>query len=331
MTPQVSVILCSYNQGKFLRAAIDSVLKQTFQNFELLAFDNGSTDNSVEILKSYSADPRIRLFLKSDNQAITKRFNEAMTEVKSPYVCFLYSDDYFLPTKLEKQLACFEKLPEDYGLVYGPALALNEKTGTKWQYITPGISGDVLHGLLTGYDRGGQIDMLAPMARTSSLKKYPFYEDVFAEGEAVYWRLAMKHKFQFMPEPLVVLRDHGLNAGKATQRNAEFAMTALDRLERHPEFPPKHARALNVLRATLYRNYGWQAIRLGLDRAWAKSCFAKSIALKWTEIFHPRIIFGSLLLLFPKELLVKINSFGHFLRQHPGNNVRSEGFKDRIT
>src|SRR3954453_13254205 len=98
--PRVSVVLNCYNQGQYVAEAVESVLGQTYPDFELLAVDNGSTDEKPRGLSRYADHPRVRLFLHRDNVSITRRFNQAVAEAKGEFVSFLYSDDYYLPTKL---------------------------------------------------------------------------------------------------------------------------------------------------------------------------------------------------------------------------------------
>src|SRR4051812_20338057 len=118
MAPRVSVILNCYNQSEWVAQAVESVLAQTFRDFELIVVDNGSTDKTPEILKSYSSDARVRLFCHKDNVAISRRFNEAVDASSGEFISFLYSDDWYLPNKLQKQVALFDQLGPEYGVIY---------------------------------------------------------------------------------------------------------------------------------------------------------------------------------------------------------------------
>src|SRR3954451_6824906 len=131
-SPRVSVILNCYNQAEWVAEAVESVLNQTFRDFELLIVDNGSTDGTPKILQSYASDPRVRLSLHQENVAISRRFNEAVDAARGEFVSFLYSDDYYLPQKLERQVALFDQLGPEYGVVYGPSLVKNDLTGEQW-------------------------------------------------------------------------------------------------------------------------------------------------------------------------------------------------------
>ena len=122
---KVSVILTSYNHEKYIRESIDSVLAQTFQDFELLILDDASSDNSWDIIKSYS-DPRIKAFRNEKNQLGTNRFNHAITELSTgEYIAVHHSDDIWVREKLQKQIEFLGSHPQ-YGAVFTNTLAIGE-------------------------------------------------------------------------------------------------------------------------------------------------------------------------------------------------------------
>lgn len=100
----VSVIMPTYNCGRFIREAIDSVLAQTYQSWELLIVDDGSTDDTQAIVGSYT-DERIRYMRNERNTGGALTRNRALREAKGRYIAFLDADDVWLPEKLEKQIA----------------------------------------------------------------------------------------------------------------------------------------------------------------------------------------------------------------------------------
>lgn len=109
INPFVSVIIDNYNYGQFLRQAIDSVLAQTYKNFELIVVDDGSTDNSREIIESY-ADRLIAIFQANAGQEAA--FTTGIEQARGEIICFLDSDDYFHPDKVAKVVASFVQHPE---------------------------------------------------------------------------------------------------------------------------------------------------------------------------------------------------------------------------
>ena len=104
----VSTIMNCYNGEKYLKDALDSVLAQTYENWELIFWDNQSTDNSSNIVISYN-DHRIKYFYSKTHTLLYKARNLAIEKSQGGYLAFLDVDDYWDPTKLEKQMLVFEK------------------------------------------------------------------------------------------------------------------------------------------------------------------------------------------------------------------------------
>lgn len=119
---KVSVILSSYNHAKYIRQSIESVLNQTFTNFELIIWDDASTDTSWEIINSYS-DPRIKAFRNKDNIQTTMSFG--LRVAQGEYVAVHNSDDAWEPTKLEKQVTILDENP-DFAAVFTHVQIIDE-------------------------------------------------------------------------------------------------------------------------------------------------------------------------------------------------------------
>lgn len=120
--PEVSIIVAAYNGERFIKEALESLLAQTFDNFEIVVVDDGSTDSTAEIVKSFE-DERVKYFHKenSGNQAIPRNFGIKKTEGK--YIAFCDQDDLWYPTKLEKQM---ERNQKDAGIFITSADIINE-------------------------------------------------------------------------------------------------------------------------------------------------------------------------------------------------------------
>lgn len=108
--PLISVIMSAYNAEHFLREAIDSILNQTYDNFEFIIIDDASTDSSKSILRSYS-DHRIRLHLNKDNSGLTRSLNIGLTLAKGAYIARQDADDVSYPERFQKQLDFFRANP----------------------------------------------------------------------------------------------------------------------------------------------------------------------------------------------------------------------------
>lgn len=102
-SPLVSVVVPTYNRGHLIARTIDSVLKQTYSNFEIIIVDDASKDNTSEVIASYT-DKRIKYIKLKENSKGTKPRNVGILESKGDYIALLDSDDEWLPLKLEKQI-----------------------------------------------------------------------------------------------------------------------------------------------------------------------------------------------------------------------------------
>lgn len=109
--PRVSVVLPTYNRARYLEGAVQSVLNQTFQDFELIVLDDGSTDNTAEILEQYRKDERIHCSFEVHRGASLAR-NKGIEKARAQYVAFLDSDDLWFPDKLERQVTFLNEHPE---------------------------------------------------------------------------------------------------------------------------------------------------------------------------------------------------------------------------
>jgi Glycosyl transferase family 2 len=117
MRPKVSVVMASYNHAAFVRQSVESVLDQSFAEFELVITDDGSRDGTAEVVRRF-ADPRIRLQVFPENRGAVDALNDAITRSCGEYVAVLNSDDYFLPEKLARQVAYLDANPS-VGAVFG--------------------------------------------------------------------------------------------------------------------------------------------------------------------------------------------------------------------
>lgn len=111
MNFKITVLMSVYNGVTYLRNAIDSVLTQTISNFEFLIIDDGSSDNSLEIIEGYD-DSRIRVIKNRDNIGLTQSLNKGLKLARGEYIARIDSDDVCLPSRLERQLEFMVQNPQ---------------------------------------------------------------------------------------------------------------------------------------------------------------------------------------------------------------------------
>jgi len=115
--PAISIILPTYNRAYCIRRAVDSVLNQTFTDFELIVIDDGSTDDTKQVMEAYD-DPRLIYVHNTDNRGQTRRLNDGLKLTRADLIAFQDSDDEWLPTKLQKQVEAMRAQPPEVGIVY---------------------------------------------------------------------------------------------------------------------------------------------------------------------------------------------------------------------
>ena len=125
----VSIIINCFNGEEYLREALESVISQTYKNWEIIFWDNQSTDTSAKIFKNYQ-DNRLKYYLASSHTKILyEARNYALKKATGDFIAFLDADDYWLPDKLEKQMPLFND--PKVGLVYGNLWYLLKKKREK--------------------------------------------------------------------------------------------------------------------------------------------------------------------------------------------------------
>ncbi|MGC9350198.1 MAG: glycosyltransferase [Anaerolineae bacterium] len=203
MTPCVSVNMSVYNGEQYVAEAVDSILNQTFSDFELIVVDDGSTDRTGEILGSYKA-PRLHVLTQS-NRGIPRSRNRALESSQGRYIAVMDSDDVSLPTRLERQVAFLEEHRE-IGVLGSACLVSDEVTGEDRELVLP-LSDEKLRGHLI---RGNPFVHSSVMMRKSVLQEVGGYNESFPYilDYELWVRLAAHTQFANLPEVLVIRRFH---------------------------------------------------------------------------------------------------------------------------
>jgi len=142
--PNVSIILPTYNRAPTLSRAIDSVLKQTYKDFELIIIDDGSVDKTKDIVANYLSDPRIK-YLHQENAGASAARNRGIQVSTGDLIAFQDSDDEWMPDKLHTQVQVFEKNDDSLSLVYGDMLRVEPDGKISTSYAPDVNNGDLFN------------------------------------------------------------------------------------------------------------------------------------------------------------------------------------------
>jgi glycosyltransferase involved in cell wall biosynthesis len=215
--PLVSVIINVHNGAKYLGQAIDSVYRQTYDNFEIILYDNASTDDTPLFVSRY--DKRLKYYRSERFLTLGEARNNALVESNGRYICFLDSDDMFLPEKLSKQVALFSP---GVGMVYSNVVLVAEKTNKETIYYKRRLpSGRIFRHLLEEYCILIVAVMISREALGSDQSQWFSNQFTFVEDADLFIRLALVYDAVYIDEPLAKLRYHGDNF---SFRNPEIAI-----------------------------------------------------------------------------------------------------------
>ncbi|AFY58046.1 glycosyl transferase [Rivularia sp. PCC 7116] len=210
--PCCSIIIPAYNAIKYLPATLESALRQSFTDFEVLIIDDGSYDNIVE-WASEIKDPRVR-FLSQQNKGVSAARNLGIKKAKGEYIAFLDADDLWEPTKLEKQLQLF-KNNLSLGLVHTAMLIIDEQSKSLGRIFTSNVEGNALEKLL----EQNTIVTSSVIVRHSCLQAVGNFDENLTSSEdwELWVRIASRYSIAQIKEPLVYYRQHANNTTKNWQ------------------------------------------------------------------------------------------------------------------
>jgi len=216
--PAISVIMPVYNAQRYLKEAIESVLKQTFEDFEFLIVDDGSTDASEKIVRSFD-DPRIVYVKNERNLGIAKSLYRGVELARGEYIARMDADDICMPQRLERQLKYFATYPET-DLLFTEIEFVDfqgEECG-EWPVDRACSTHEEIVSVLP---RQNCLAHPTLMVRRSLLQKHPYDSRAFASEDYNLWlRLAAEgYRFAKIPEPLLKYRIHSTSLTFESGRN----------------------------------------------------------------------------------------------------------------
>ena len=200
--PLISVVIPVYNGEKTIRETIESVLNQTFKDFELIAIDDGSTDKTVEIINRIQ-NSRIKVF-SYPNAGLSASRNRGIAQAIGEYISFIDADDLWTPDKLEAQLKALQENPQaDVAYSWTDCIDESGKFLRRGGYIT--VTGNVYERLLlVDFVEGGS----NPLIRKHVFTEVGGFDESFnaVEDWDMWLRLASRYRFVTVPSPQILYR-----------------------------------------------------------------------------------------------------------------------------
>ena len=203
-TPMVSVIMNCFNGERYLPEAIDSVYAQTCGDWEIVFWDNASTDDSAEIARNY--DERVRYHRSGATASLGNARNQAISVARGEFIAFLDCDDLWLPDKLEQQLMLFAR--PRVGLVFSDVTCFNDRGYAKSKYgRNRPPEGNVFEALLsTNYLCMSSVVVRAEVFRDGDLRFDPSFSAI--EDRDLFVRIAREWELAYVPLALCKYRMH---------------------------------------------------------------------------------------------------------------------------
>lgn len=299
------MIFPCYNGERWLRNAIESVLEQSYRDFELVIIDDGSTDNTPNIISSYASHKRVHCIFQ-ENRGFSAANNRGIIESEGSFVGFIGQDDLWLPHKLQEQMD-YQKKHEDVDLIHSNLYHINSN-GIVTRKRNPKIPDFLSTRELIEYlfFRNFICFQTAIVRRECFQDVGLFDERMVAFSDHDLWlRIANKFKFGYIDRPLVKKRYHQnqlMKTGKESAIRDEF-LIAQKAVNRYPFLAELKRKRFSKL----YLSLGLTLLEKG-DKAKAKNQFIKSMRC---HLFHPQSILGSLVpsfYLFVRKGLFKLRN-----------------------
>jgi glycosyltransferase involved in cell wall biosynthesis len=236
--PNVTIVIAAYNYGRFLPQALDSVLAQTYHDWEAVVVDDGSTDNTRDLVMSYLSDPRVRYF-RTDHLGQPAAKNYGVEQARGSFVAFLDADDYWSPDKLTKQLPLFSS--EKVAVVYSLRRTIDE-LGKELvvSYVSP-HRGDVLRQMF----KDNFVCFSSAVVRRDVLKAVGLFDlnIPLAIDYDLWLRVATSWHFDYVAEPLVWYRTGHANLSRRANERIHIVLGIMDRVAANPSVASRLGRS----------------------------------------------------------------------------------------
>ena len=278
----ISILVVSYNQKQYIKECLDSVFSQGYENIEVCVADDGSTDGTQEILKTYrnKYPDKIKLHLSLGNQGITKNSNSALKLCTGKYIFILGGDDLMLPGKISKQVTLMEAYP-DCSLCYHNLDVFQSETNETLYLYNDRFFPYQGEGKLV-ISKGTFMGACSVIVRQSDIPKGGFDERIPITSDWLFFiETALKGKVYYINEILGRYRRHGNNITLISSKNFDEQFLTLDIVERKY---PQYKEAIFSGRKRLFFSKGIHFLKTKSSRN-ARICFGKAFPYSFFKTF----------------------------------------------
>ena len=298
----ISVIIPTYNSTKYIGEAINSVLRQTFTDYEIIVVDDGSTDNIKEIIDNNF--PQVRYYYLP-HRGVSRARNYGIQRARGEFIAFLDADDLWLPEKLEKQIGVFNA-DQELMLVFTEhrffdSNGIREATFSKKERL---MTGDIVKNIFLY----SHVALPTVMVRKNVFQEIGYFEENLnvAEDDNLWIRIALKFRIHLLDEVLVHCRMTENSLSRITSNVVTGVLKNVELIEnKYPDLRKRLGR-VNIRRkkSYIYSDYGYFYFSNG-DYETSRRCYLKSIT------YYPNI--SSLIYMFfshfPTSIIEKVRVY----------------------
>jgi len=304
MATKISVIVPTYNRADIISETIGSVLNQTYQNFEIIVVDDGSIDNTREIIVNIN-DPRIK-YIYQENAGPSAARNNGIKNAQGEYVAFLDSDDIWLPEKLEKQVNIINDNP-DIGMVScwaeGVSHDLKQVLYRKASKIN--CQKDFIRGMLFDPDNtiNGTPTFVIKKEYFDKVGYFPENMKLLEDWD-MWFRAALESEYCCINEVLAKFRTHSSLSTSININEAEdLYLTFLERAISNKKLSSELLRKKNSIYSNAYYKMAlWGLCRSDKDISASRKCLIKSLKYNSKKLFNPIFMFTLISAFMPEKI-----------------------------
>jgi len=265
---KISIIIPTYNYAQYICEAIESVLNQTYKDFEIIVVDDGSTDNTKEVIKPYLNKIK---YIYQQNSGPSSARNRGIKEAKGEYIAFLDADDIWLPQKLELQIKFMEK-EKEVGLIFSDMILFNEKGIIKNSFLKQKlffnklpikplsstekvIYDNVFNALL----QENFIPTNTVIAKKECFNKVGFFDETLfsVEDRDMWLRIGLFYDIGFINFPLVLTRFHETNISANQELALKSRLKVMKKFLNYSNLPIKSKKIIKQTINKIYFDLGY--------------------------------------------------------------------------